>query len=126
MLPPAAELAVLEALWEGSPRTARELARTLYGDDAASPTATVQTLLGRLERRGCVRRDRSERTHRFTPAASREAFAGAELAGLAERLSAGSLAPLVSHLIDAGRLSESDLAALRAKLDEHVAARGGA
>lgn len=113
---PDAELAVLAALWDGGPAAARPLAGRLYDSAAASAVATVQTLLARLERKGFVDRDRSNRAHLFTAAVTREGFAGAELAGLAEKLSAGSLTPLLSHLADAGRLSAADLDDLRATL----------
>ena len=123
---PPAERAVLGALWADAPRTAREIARAVYGADGPSPTATVQTLLTRLERRGLVARDRAGRAHRFAPAVSREELAGAELVELAERVAGGSLAPVVTHLIDAGRLSEADLAPLRAALAAHDARRDSA
>ena len=123
--PPAAELAVLRALWDDAPRSARELAAALYGDESPGSTATVLTLLGRLEQRGLVSRDRSRRAHRFAPAVSRAAYAADEVEGLAERLSGGSLAPLVSHLIGAGRLSAADLAELRRALADHDAKRWG-
>ena len=123
---PDAELAVLSALWDAAPDTARGLCGRLYGAPAPAAVATVQTLLGRLERKGFVTRDRSEKAHRFGPAVSREGFAGVELAGLAEKLSAGSLAPLLTHLIDAGRLSETELNDLRALLDARRPADPGA
>ena len=62
-------------------------------------------------------RDRSAKAHMCSRASvTREGFAGAELAGLAEKLSAGSLTPLLSHLVDAGRLTAADLDDLRATL----------
>ena len=119
---PDAELAALSALWDRAPDTARGLCARLYGPPVPATVATVQTLLGRLERKGFVTRDRSERAHRFAPAVTREGFAGAELAGLAEKLSAGSLTPLLSHLVDAGRLTEADLEDLRGLLAARRAA----
>ena len=113
---PDAELAVLSALWDDSPAAAKALSRRLYDSAAPAAVATVQTLLSRLERKGFVARDRSNRAHAFTPAVTREGFAGAELAGLADRLSAGSLTPLLSHLVDAGRLTAADLEELRGLL----------
>ena len=113
---PDAELAVLSALWDAAPDTAKGLCRRLYGEPAAGPVATVQTLLVRLERKGFVSRDRSAKAHAFTAAVTREGFAGAELAGVADRLSAGSLTPLLCHLADAGRLTAADLDELRATL----------
>jgi BlaI family transcriptional regulator, penicillinase repressor len=119
--PPAvteAELAVLEALWNEAPQTARQLAQRLYPPAAPSEMATIQKLLQRLEGKGLVVRDRSARTHTFSPAVAREEYAGGRLAELAERLSDGSLTPLLMHLVAQRRLSDRELAELRRVLDE--------
>lgn len=113
-----AELAVLELLWVESPRTARQLTERLYPAGTPSDVATVQKLIQRLEAKGLVSRDRSERTHTFFPAVTREEYAGGRLAELADRLSDGSLAPLLMHLVSARRLSPQELAELRKVLDE--------
>ncbi|MGC1272155.1 MAG: BlaI/MecI/CopY family transcriptional regulator [Planctomycetaceae bacterium] len=126
--PPAvtgAELAVLELLWIESPRTARQLTERLYPPGSPSDVSTVQKLLQRLEGKRLVTRDRSERTHAFSPVATREEYAGGRLAELAERLSDGSLAPLLLHLVSSRRLSAKQLAELRRVLDDAPKARKG-
>ena len=120
-----AELAVLELLWLQSPRTARQLTERLYPPGTASDVATVQKLLQRLEQKGLVTRDRSERTHVFSATVSREEYAGGRLAELAERLSDGSFAPLLMHLVSSRRLSARELAELRRVLDEAPSKRKG-
>lgn len=120
-LPPAvteAELAVLELLWTESPRTARQLTERLYPAGTPSGVATVQKLIQRLEAKGLVARDRSERTHAFVATVTREEYAGGRLAELADRLSDGSLAPLLMHLVSSRRLSGPELAELRKTLDD--------
>ena len=59
------ELAVLEVIWKRGDPTSRDIARAIYDDVSDSKTATVQKLLERLETKGCVDRDRTERAHRF-------------------------------------------------------------
>ena len=113
-----AELAVLELLWAEAPRTARQITERLYPAGTPSDVATVQKLIQRLEAKDLVTRDRTERTHAFFPAVTREAYAGGRLAELADRLSDGSLAPLLMHLVSARRLSDRDLAELRKILDD--------
>jgi len=122
---PEAELAVLEVLWIESPRTARELTSRLYPPGSPSDVATVQKLLQRLEGKQLIRRNRSERTHTFSPTVTREEYAGGRLAELAERLSDGSLAPLLLHLVSSRKLSAKELAELRRVLDESPKARKG-
>jgi BlaI family penicillinase repressor len=114
-----AELAVLEVLWDRGPATAREITERLYPRGKPADVATVQKLLQRLEKKKFVSRDRSERVHRFSAAIPRQEFAGQQLSGLAEKLSGGSLTPLLVHLVEHNRLSRRELDELRALLANH-------
>jgi BlaI family transcriptional regulator, penicillinase repressor len=114
-----AELAVLDVLWDRGPASAREITERLYPRGEPADVATVQKLLARLEAKKFVARDRSERVHRFSASHSREAFAGEQLTGLAEKLSGGSLTPLLVHLVENNRLSRRDLDELRILLANH-------
>src|SRR5215813_5127465 len=67
-----AELDVLHLLWQHGPMTVRQLADILYPGGKAAQYATVQTLLGRLESKECVRGDRALRPHQFRAAVGRE------------------------------------------------------
>lgn len=65
------ERAVMETLWSADrPVTARDVQDALPGRDLA--TTTVLTVLGRLERKGLVSREREGRAHRYRSVASRE------------------------------------------------------
>jgi predicted transcriptional regulator len=65
------ERAVMETLWSATaPLTARDVQDALDGRDLA--TTTVLTVLGRLERKGLVTREREGRAHRYRAVASRE------------------------------------------------------
>jgi BlaI family transcriptional regulator, penicillinase repressor len=114
-----AELAVLDVLWDRGSSSAREITERLYPRGEAADVATVQKLLQRLEKKGFVARDRSQRVHQFSAAMPREEFAGRQLAGLAEKLSDGSLTPLLVHLVESNRLSRRELDELRALLGNH-------
>jgi BlaI family penicillinase repressor len=114
-----AELAVLDVLWERGPASAREITERLYPRGEPADVATVQKLLQRLEDKKFVARDRSERVHRFSAVLSREEFAGEQLTGLADKLSGGSLTPLLVHLVESKRLGKRELDELRAMLDNH-------
>jgi predicted transcriptional regulator len=112
-----AEFAVLSALWDEGDRTARELTERLYPTCTAADLATVQKLLQRLENKAFVLRDRSQRIHRFSTAIPRKQFAGQQLSQLAEKLSGGSLTPLLVHLVESNRLSRRELDEMRALLE---------
>ena len=112
-----AELSVMELLWDHGAMTARQVQDKLYGASDRSQHGTVQRLLQRLEEKELVRRDKAAHANTFTPRISRSEYAGGQLETLAERLTGGSIAPLLSHLIDQKRLSRAELRRLREILD---------
>lgn len=112
-----AELAILRELWAGGPAPIRRLTEAIYPGGGASRYATVQKLLERLEQKGFVARDRSDSVHVFTASVGRDELIGRRLRAVAATLCEGSLAPLLSHLVDAGSLSEADRRELRALVD---------
>ncbi len=114
-----AELALMEQLWIEQPRTARELRESLYPNAAKAQHGTVQRLLQRLEEKGFVEHDTSLTAHQFKARVTKQAYASGQLENLTERLSGGSLAPLITHLIQERRLSKTELAKLRKLLDAH-------
>lgn len=111
-----AELAILQVLWDRGSASVRDLAEKLYPPGTGSDLATVQNLLKRLEAKGCVRRDRSTWPHLFLHAIGREELIGRRLQTTADALCAGSLEPLVTHLVTS-RLSEQERDRLRKLLD---------
>jgi predicted transcriptional regulator len=65
------ERAVMEVLWAApEPCTARDVQDGLA--ERALATTTVLTVLGRLERKGLVGRERNGRAHRYAAAGTRE------------------------------------------------------
>jgi predicted transcriptional regulator len=114
-----AELAVLQVLWQHGPQPIRRITELLYDDARPSPYATVQKLLERLEGKGCVDRDRSDTVHVFSAQIAREELVGRRLQDVAEKLCGGSWTPLLTHLVQAEKLSAEDLDELRRLIDAH-------
>lgn len=112
-----AELAIMALLWDQGALTARQLQDNLYGTSDRSQHGTIQRLLQRLLEKGFVRREKISAAATFTASITRDEYASAQLESLAERLTGGSIAPLLSHLIDNGRLSTAELRRLRNLLD---------
>ena len=108
-----AEMAVLQELWEQDSRSIRELADRLYPGGGNSESATVKKLCERLEAKGLVATDRSRRPHQYRATVDRQSWLGRKLHGLAERFCSGSVAPLVTTLIQGGRFSRDEIAELR-------------
>jgi len=64
------ERAAMEAVWQAGPSTARQVAERLA--DRGLAYTTWLTVLGRLEAKGLLRRDRRDRAHTYSAVASRE------------------------------------------------------
>jgi predicted transcriptional regulator len=115
---PDAELQVLKHLWAAESLTARELAEAIYRVADNSTVGTVQKLLQRLEKKGCVKRDRREFAHRFSAKVTRSAVAGRHLEMLAKKVADGSFAPFITHLVQAKKLSAEEKEEIRRLLEE--------
>jgi predicted transcriptional regulator len=113
-----AELALLKQLWAAGPLTARTLAERLYLSETASDIATVQKLLQRLEEKHLVERERKAPAHLFAASVSQEQFAGLQLEAMAEKLTDGSLAPFILHLVKAKRLTPTEREQIRKLIRE--------
>lgn len=120
-----AELAIMKLLWTEGRLTAPVIQERLYNTAVRPQHGTVQKLLRRLEEKGFVERERSVPAHRFSARIGREDYAGSQLEAIAERLTGGSLAPLISTLIDRKKMSRAEIERLRRLLDEHMDAGGG-
>lgn len=112
-----AELAIMELLWADYRLTARQIRERLYPGAAKAQHGTVQRLLQRLEEKGYVSRDRELPVHLFSATVSREEYGSSQLETIAERLTSGSLAPLVTHLVEQRRISPDEIERLRRILD---------
>ena len=115
-----AELAVMDLLWKQADRmTAREIRESLYPNEKKPQHGTVQRLLQRLEEKGFIERDKSISVHFFSAIVTRDSYAGGQLESLAEKLTSGSLAPLITHLVEHKKISRKDIDKIRSILDEH-------
>jgi predicted transcriptional regulator len=113
-----AELAVMDLLWDAERLTARQIREHLYPSTTKTQHGTVQRLLQRLEDKGFVERDCELPVHLFSASVSREEYASRQLEALAERLTGGSLAPLVTHLVEHKRISRAEIDRLRLILED--------
>lgn len=114
----AAELKVLEALWQRGEATIRDLRDALYPEGGSSKFATVQKLLARLAAKKFVGRRKDEANWIFRPLVERDELIGGELRRVADRLGENSLTPLLTYLVETGELSANERAHLRRLLDE--------
>ena len=112
-----AEWAVMECLWEKSPRTGRETVEWL--DKRMGWTrSTTLTMLRRLEAKGAVAGDTEGEPKTFRPLIAREDVAVRETENLLERAYKGSLSLLVSSLTKKQSLPQKEIDELYAILRE--------
>jgi predicted transcriptional regulator len=114
----AAELAILEKLWEQKSAAVKELSQWLYGASTPSDIATVQKLLVRLESKGCVVRDRDTWPHQFQAAVAREELISQRLQATADQLCDGTMNTLLTHLVKAQKFNAKERKRLRKLLDD--------
>lgn len=117
---PNSELAVMELLWTRGRLTGRQIRDRLYPDASKPQHGTVQRLLQRLAAKDLVVRDRSLGISVFSPAISRDAYASAQLESLANRLTQGSLVPMITRLVADNKLSQDEIENLRRILEEEA------
>jgi predicted transcriptional regulator len=117
------ELLLLKVLWDGGEQTVRRIAEMLYADGSGevgtAEIGAVHSLLARLEAKKLVRRSRRTHPHRFSAKVSMEDVAGGELEAMAEKLSEGSIAPFLMHLISNGKLTEAEADEIRELLKNY-------
>lgn len=111
-----AESRVMQFLWDHGPAAASDVVAGLSKTHDWTE-ATIKTLLNRLKNKGALQAEAEGRHFVYTPMLDREDWLLAESSGLVNRLFDGRLAPLVSHFSNHGKLSESDLAELRALIE---------
>ena len=119
-----AELSVMDLLWAEARLTARGIREELYADDVRPQHGTVQRLLQRLEDKGYVERERELGVYLFSPLVSREEYAGGQLEQLADKLTGGSLAPLITQMMADKKISRAEIRRLRQVLDGSKVAGG--
>jgi BlaI family transcriptional regulator, penicillinase repressor len=91
----ASELEILEMLWRAGSVTIIEGQRALGGDVGYT---TVQTRLNRMVKKGVVKRSRSKPA-KYTAAIQPEEVTASDLDLLLDKVSRGSVMPLVTHLV---------------------------
>src|SRR5215467_11945222 len=102
------ELELLEQLWKLGTASVREIQESLPEKDRPSYT-TVQTIVYRLEEKKAVRRIKKiGNAHIFEAVVTRKAVYRRLIDDLLE-LFGGSPAPVISHLLESGKLSLADI-----------------
>jgi predicted transcriptional regulator len=116
-LPTAAEIAILNVLWERGPSTVRDVHEQLSARTGTGYT-TVLKLLQIMHEKGLVTRDESDRAHVYAAAAQQQGTQQALIGDLLERAFGGSAHRLILGALSARKASAKELAEIRRLLDE--------
>jgi len=109
------ELQLLEKLWDLGPCSVREIQESLPEKDRPAYT-TVQTMIYRLEEKGAVLRVKKiGNAHVFEAVLTRQAVHRRFIGDLLN-LFGGSAAPVMSHLVETGKLTLADVKELEKRL----------
>jgi predicted transcriptional regulator len=105
------ELTILQVLWKRGDSTRRQITDSLYPGGGESHYATVQNLLGRLERKGFVRHERQPDTGvlSFAATVDRDELIRRRLQGVADKLCGGAVVPLVMSLVQSQPLAAAEV-----------------
>jgi len=121
---PDAELDVMSCLWEGGAQTAREI-REALADRRPLAHASICTLLGRLESKGLVGREKASTGKAFVyrstiaPGKTKQRLAQ----DLRDRVFGGNGAQLMASLFEGRRPSKDEIGQLELLLEELKADR---
>ncbi len=115
--PSAAELAILQVLWERGPSTVRAVHEQL-GPARQTGYTTILKLMQIMAAKGLVERDESERSHVYRAKPARAVTQRRLVLDLIERAFGGSSRDLVMQALATQRSSPADLAEIRLLLDQ--------
>lgn len=116
--PTAAELQILQVLWERGPSTVREVHDALQEEKALGYT-TVLKLMQIMTTKGLVRRDENQRAHVYEAQQPAEKTKRQFAADMLERVFEGSARELMLHALASQRSTRQEIEELRNLLDEH-------
>jgi predicted transcriptional regulator len=109
------EFQLLEKLWNLGPSSVREVQESLPKKDRPAYT-TVQTMFYRLEEKGVIRRVKKiGNAHLFEAVLTRHDVHGRFIGDLLS-LFGGSAAPVMSHLVETGKLTLADVKELEKRI----------
>lgn len=116
--PTAAELQILQVLWDRGPSTVREVHEALQAEKPLGYT-TVLKLMQIMTAKGLVRRDEAQRAHVYEAQQPAEKTKRQLASDVLHRVFDGSAKELMLHALAGHRSSKNEIEELRRLLDEH-------
>jgi predicted transcriptional regulator len=112
-----AELEIMHVVWSKQKATVRDVYEALREHRKVAYTS-VMTVMKILEQKGHLKKKQQERAYVYRPARPRAQVLGVMVRDFVDRVFQGAAKPLLVHLVEDERLSESDLAEIRRLLEK--------
>jgi predicted transcriptional regulator len=112
--------AIMQVLWkqgEQGEAAAADVHRALWQERRLAPT-TIATMLAKMERKGVVTHRTEGRRYLYRPAVTESEVRRSMLGDLTDRLFGGSVAAVVSHLLEEREIDPDELDELRRLIAE--------
>jgi BlaI family transcriptional regulator, penicillinase repressor len=112
------ELDIMQVLWQNGTASVGEVHQSLLKKRGDIAYTTVQTMLTRLQVKGLVKCDVSDRAHRYRPVLKEPVVINGAIKTLAERFFSGSVEALATRLVEKD-LTAEQLDRIQELLDSH-------
>jgi predicted transcriptional regulator len=109
--------AIMQVLWTQGEATAADVHRALLDERGLAPT-TIATMLAKMERKGVVSHRTEGRKYVYHPTVSETEVRRSMLGDLTDRLFDGSVAAVVTHLLEEREIDARELDELRRLIAE--------
>ena len=116
------ESVIMDVVWDRGEVTVRQVQDALKPERELAYTS-VLTMMQVLERKGFVGARRVGRANVYEATVTRDHFGARSAMDVVNSFFAGSVPAMLSHFVEADRMSERDLRTLRTLVDEAVARR---
>lgn len=120
-----AEYEVMKIVWNYAPINTNEITEKLVRTTKWSPK-TIQTLIKRLTAKGALTYEKQGRIFVYTPLVAKDDYIGQESRSFLKRFYNGDLTAMVCAYLDQDRLTEKEIAGLRAILSQAGQSQKGA
>jgi BlaI family penicillinase repressor len=102
------ELEIMKVVWSLGTATVRDVYEELRQHRKIAYT-TVQTMMGVLERKGRLKKATADRAFVYRPAQPQKEVVGSMVGDFVKRVFDGSTKPLLVHLVESKRISQTHL-----------------
>lgn len=110
------EWLVMKVLWSNAPQTLNQIIEALSNTKWSK--TTIQTYLARLVKKGALSTKRQGKGYLYSPNISEEKCQIAESENFLKRIFDGSVTSMVSGFIKSGNMTDKELSALKALIEE--------